>query len=155
MNTLPEPIINIPTGWSLHGRGPYPEYEREVGWPIKIDPKGAGLLRYREGPYGNSIDIIYEKKSDEIILDENTLKSNALKIHKYFHQTSEQTDSRIITVAGVPSGYAKTLIKRVGTYELILAFAKGQYYFTVYAIYDATPKSESIIISMIDSLKIE
>ena len=142
--SLAKPAVTLPGGWQLDSETPYPNAESEH------DPQGAGLLTFTDQEDYDGIMIYYEN-APSTAYTSTQLRDEAEDIFNREHDIA-LGESGVTEVAGVSAGFAKGYEADLDVYTLELVFVKGDYYFNVYAYYDATTQDEAQVNSLIGSI---
>ncbi len=145
--SLQKPTVTVPSGWNLKDETAYPDAAAEH------DPAGAGMLQYINPENGDEVKIFYEKaqssyNSPELKDEAETLFERDLSEDGW---TIDESGTKP-NVAGVSAGFAKGYDAEIDAYVEDLVFVKGNYYFNVLTLYDATSASETAAYSLINSI---
>jgi hypothetical protein len=145
--TLSKPTVTLPSSdWQMTTDNPYPTDVSEH------DPAGAGLLEYTDQ---NTYDfvMIYYEKAPSTVYTSTSLQAEAVSIFQRDHNDTV-IDSGSSQYAGVNAGYAKGYDSGIDAYRLELVFVKSNYYFNVYAFYDANTPAQNRVNSLINSIDV-
>ncbi len=142
--SLSKPIVTLPSNWTVTDETSYPNTYAEH------DPAGAGEVTYEDSKTVDFVMLYYESVLSSY--SQAQLKSEVESIFQRDHENVEMTESGVMTIAGVPAGFAKGPEPQYGTYDLEVVMVKGNYYFNAYAYYDASSQSDSTVMSLLNSI---
>jgi hypothetical protein len=142
--SLSKPTVALPSNWAVTDETSYPNTYAEH------DPAGAGEVTYEDSETYDFVMLYYENAVSSY--SQAQLKSEAESIFHIYQANVTMTESGVMTIAGVPAGFAKGYESQYNAYELQIVMVKGNYYFNAYAGYDANSQSESKVMSLLNSI---
>jgi hypothetical protein len=149
VTTLPPPTVHLPNNWQQSDSKTYPDAFSEH------DPTGAGMLEYTDPTNYDVIKIYYEKAQ---VSSYTSQQLNEEAVYIFERDDSSATLSVDLngttTYAGVSAGFAKGRDDTYAIYTMELVFIKGEYYFSVYALYDDTALSQNNVDSIVNSIDV-